>query len=87
MCWVALDRGSKLAELQGEKSYAQQWRAIAEEIKADILANGVDSRGVLTQRYGDDALDASLLLAGADPVPAQPTTRGCARRCWPSPTS
>ena len=63
MCWVALDRGAKLAELQGEKSYAQQWRAIAEEIKADILANGIDSRGVLTQRYGDDALDASLLLA------------------------
>ena len=62
MCWVALDRGSKLAELQGEKSYAQQWRAIAEEIKADILAKGVDSRGVLTQRYGHDALDASLLL-------------------------
>ena len=62
MCWVALDRGSKLAELQGEKSYAQQWRVIAEEIKADILAKGVDSRGVLTQRYGDDALDASLLL-------------------------
>jgi GH15 family glucan-1,4-alpha-glucosidase len=37
--------------------------AIAEEIKADILANGVDTRGVLTQRYGDNALDASLLLA------------------------
>jgi GH15 family glucan-1,4-alpha-glucosidase len=63
MCWVALDRGSKLAEIEGERSYAQQWRAIAEEIKADILAHGVDSRGVLTQRYGDDALDASLLLA------------------------
>ena len=62
MCWVALDRGAKLAELQGEKSYAQQWRAIAEEIKADILQHGVDSRGVLTQRYGSDALDASLLL-------------------------
>ena len=62
MCWVALDRGAKLAELQGSKSYAQQWRTIAEEIKADILANGVDSRGVLTQRYGSDALDASLLL-------------------------
>lgn len=45
MCWVALDRGAKLAERQGEKSYAQQWRAIAEEIKADILAHGVDSRG------------------------------------------
>ncbi len=62
MCWVALDRGAKLAELEGEKSYALQWRDIAEEIKADILTNGVDSRGVFTQRYGDDALDASLLL-------------------------
>ena len=62
MCWVALDRGAKLAERQGEKSYAQQWRAIAEEIKADILKHGVDSRGVFTQRYGSDALDASLLL-------------------------
>ena len=30
--------------------------ATAQEIKADALANGVDSRGVLTQRYGDDAL-------------------------------
>ncbi len=62
MCWVALDRGSKLAELQGEKSYAQQWRATAEEIKADVLAHGVDDRGVLVQRYGSTALDASLLL-------------------------
>ena len=62
MCWVALDRGAKLAELQGSKSYAQQWRTIADEIKADVLANGVDSRGVLTQRYGSNALDASLLL-------------------------
>ena len=62
MCWVALDRGSKLAERQGETSYAEQWRVIAEEIKADILEHGVDSRGVFTQRYGSDALDASLLL-------------------------
>ena len=62
MCWVALDRGAKLAEVEGEKGCAQQWRAIAEEIKADILANGVDSRGVFVQRYGSDALDASLLL-------------------------
>jgi GH15 family glucan-1,4-alpha-glucosidase len=63
MCWVALDRGAKLADLQGERSYAQKWRAIAEEIRADVLKNGVDSRGVLVQRYGSDALDASLLLA------------------------
>ena len=63
MCWVALDRGAKLAERQGETSYAGQWRDIADVIKADILEHGVDSRGVFTQRYGSDALDASLLLA------------------------
>ncbi|RZL23535.1 MAG: glycoside hydrolase family 15 protein [Rhodococcus sp. (in: high G+C Gram-positive bacteria)] len=63
MCWVALDRGAKLAEMQGEKSFAQQWSAIADEIKEDILTHGVDSRGVLTQRYGHNSLDASLLLA------------------------
>ena len=63
MCWVALDRGAKLAELHGWTKHTQEWRVVAEEIKADILANGVDSRGVLTQRYGSDALDASLLLA------------------------
>jgi GH15 family glucan-1,4-alpha-glucosidase len=62
MCWVALDRGAKLADLQGSTSHARQWRVIADEIKADILAHGVDSRGVFTQRYGGDALDASLLL-------------------------
>jgi alpha,alpha-trehalase len=35
----------------------------ADEIKADILANGVDERGVFTQHYDTKALDASLLLA------------------------
>src|SRR5579884_2790472 len=61
-CWVALDRGAKLATRQGETTYAQKWRAIAEEIKADILEHGVNSHGVFTQSYGSDALDASLLL-------------------------
>lgn len=63
MCWVALDRGAKLATLHGEKAYAAQWAEIADEIRADVLAHGVDDRGVLTQRYGSPALDASLLLA------------------------
>jgi GH15 family glucan-1,4-alpha-glucosidase len=63
MCWVALDRGAKLADFEGQTQYAKRWRAIAEEVKADVLVNGVDSRGVLTQRYGSNALDASCLLA------------------------
>ena len=33
MCWVALDRGAKLAELHGWTSYVEQWHAIAEEIE------------------------------------------------------
>ncbi|MBO0611184.1 glycoside hydrolase family 15 protein [Myceligenerans salitolerans] len=62
MCWVAMDRGAKLARLYDEHDYAEQWQKIADEIRADILAKGVDERGVFTQRYGDPALDASLLL-------------------------
>ena len=63
MCWVALDRGARLARLHDSNSTADKWQAIADEIRADVLAHGVDERGVLVQRYGDDALDASLLLA------------------------
>ena len=62
MCWVALDRGSKLARIRDEPELADQWRAIADEIQADILANGVDERGVFTQSYGSPSLDASNLL-------------------------
>ena len=63
MCWVAADRGAKLARLSGEKAKADEWELAADEIKEDILANGVDERGVFTQYYGSKALDASLLLA------------------------
>ncbi|MGO4597485.1 glycoside hydrolase family 15 protein [Terrabacter sp. 2RAF25] len=63
MCWVAVDRGAKLASMIGQDSQASEWQLAADEIKADILEHGVDSRGVLTQYYGTDALDASLLLA------------------------
>ncbi|GAA2070901.1 glycoside hydrolase family 15 protein [Williamsia deligens] len=62
MCWIALDRGARLATMHGEKSYAKTWAEKADEIKEDILAHGVNERGVFTQRYGSDALDASLLL-------------------------
>ncbi len=62
MCWVAMDRGSRLARLREEWELAARWAAAAEEIRADVLANAVDERGVLTQHYGTDALDASMLL-------------------------
>jgi GH15 family glucan-1,4-alpha-glucosidase len=63
MCWVALDRASKLADLRGDGELRESWRATAEEIRADILQNGVSDRGVLRQHYDTDSLDASTLLA------------------------
>ncbi len=63
MCWVALDRAAKLAEIRGDRERQASWAATAEEIRADILEHGVDERGVLRQHYATDALDASVLLA------------------------
>ena len=62
MCWVAADRGARLAEIRGDLGYAAEWQAAADEIKADILANALDDRGVFCQHYGTTALDASVLL-------------------------
>ncbi len=63
MCWVAMDRAAKLAEIRGENSLAAEWSEVAAEIKADILEHGVDKRGVLCQHYDTESLDASTLLA------------------------
>jgi alpha,alpha-trehalase len=62
MCWVAADRGARLAEIRDELEFAARWQSAADEIKADILENGVDERGVFTQHYDTEALDASVLL-------------------------
>jgi GH15 family glucan-1,4-alpha-glucosidase len=62
MCWVAMDRGARLAERRGHEKHAEEWQALADEIRADILERGVDRRGVFRQHYDADALDASNLL-------------------------
>jgi GH15 family glucan-1,4-alpha-glucosidase len=62
MCWVACDRGARLAELHGDRDLAVSWQRVADEIKSDICEKGVDSRGVFVQHYGSTALDASVLL-------------------------
>ena len=62
MCWVAMDRGARLAERRGHVDQVDQWQALADEIRDDILERGVDKRGVFRQHYDTDALDASNLL-------------------------
>jgi len=62
MCWVAADRGARLARVRDEPDLAERWQAAADEMHADICANALDKRGVFTQHYGSEALDASALL-------------------------
>ncbi len=62
MCWVACDRGARLARLRGDDELAERWQTAADEIHAEVCEKGVDKRGVFCQHYETDALDASLLL-------------------------
>ena len=62
MCWVALDRASQLAAMGGDDEKQRAWSETAEEIREDILANGV-RENVLRQHYETQSLDASTLLA------------------------
>jgi alpha,alpha-trehalase len=62
LCWVAAERGADLAREREETEIARRWQESADKIKADILSRGVDERGRFRQHYGNDELDASLLL-------------------------
>jgi len=62
MCWVACDRGARLAEMKEDLETAARWQKAADEIHADICQHALDDRGVFTQHYDTDALDASVLL-------------------------
>jgi len=61
-CWVACDRGARLAEIREDWDRVERWQAAADEIHADICEHGVDGRGVFVQHYETTALDAALLL-------------------------
>jgi GH15 family glucan-1,4-alpha-glucosidase len=62
LCWVAADRGARLAGIRGDRESAARWRQAADEMHADVCANGTDERGVFCQHYETKALDASALL-------------------------
>jgi GH15 family glucan-1,4-alpha-glucosidase len=61
-CWVACDRGARLAEIREDWDLAKRWQEVADEIHADICENGVDERGVFVQHYETNSLDAAMLL-------------------------
>jgi alpha,alpha-trehalase len=63
MCWVALDRATKIAVLLNRTYYADTWQGIATDIKNDIIKNGWNEElQTFTQDYDSTDLDASLLL-------------------------
>ncbi|MGE3832439.1 MAG: glycoside hydrolase family 15 protein [Parvibaculaceae bacterium] len=63
MCWAAFDRAIKTVEKFGEWSGpVDKWRALREEIRADILANGFSAeRNSFVRYYGSTDVDAALL--------------------------
>lgn len=63
MCWVALDRGIRLAEDLKRKAPLERWRDNQRQIRAAIYSQGVDKdRGVFIQAFDRPVMDASLLL-------------------------
>lgn len=63
MCWVALDRAIRAAEQLGLPADLQRWQLVRDQIRADILIHGYNTRiGAFTQSYDSDVLDASNLL-------------------------
>jgi GH15 family glucan-1,4-alpha-glucosidase len=63
MAWVAFDRAVGACERIGLDGPVGRWRAIRDEIHAEVCREGYDaSRKTFTQSYGSPNLDASLLL-------------------------
>ncbi|MFC2038485.1 glycoside hydrolase family 15 protein [Chloroflexota bacterium] len=63
MCWVAADRGIKLAVNLGRTEKVDTWRRTAEKIREDVLIKGWNmTKQAYTQHYDTDALDSSALL-------------------------
>jgi GH15 family glucan-1,4-alpha-glucosidase len=63
MCWVALDRGAKIASLLGQHSDMRVFQVEAEAVRAEIISKGWNSKiQSFTQAYGSLEVDASLLL-------------------------
>ena len=63
MCWVAFDRGIRLAEECLRKAPVKRWSKARDEIREAIESEGYDEdRGTFVQSFGSKELDAALLL-------------------------
>jgi GH15 family glucan-1,4-alpha-glucosidase len=62
MAWVVFDRALRFAEQTGFDAPLERWRALRDEIHAEVCERGYDpARRTFTQYYGSRELDASVL--------------------------
>ena len=82
MAWVAFDRAVRSVEEHAVDGPVERWRALRDEIHADVCAKGFDEElGSFVQSYGSKELDASLLLIPlVGFLPASDPTRSRHRR-------
>jgi GH15 family glucan-1,4-alpha-glucosidase len=76
MCWVAFDRGIRIAMAHGLPAPLDRWTAERDAIYQQVMDQGFHaSREAFVQHYGTDVLDAALLrmpmvgfIDGRDPL-------------------
>jgi pentatricopeptide repeat protein len=62
-CWVALDRGIKLAQRHGWPANTGKWAAERDKIYNQVMERGFNDKvKAFTQHYATEVLDSSLLL-------------------------
>jgi len=63
MCWVAMDRGLRLAEKRSFPADRARWLQVRDRIYEEIMAKGWSTaRQAFVQHYGSESLDASNLI-------------------------
>jgi GH15 family glucan-1,4-alpha-glucosidase len=63
MCWIAIDRGLRLAEKRSFPADRTHWLTARDAIYEEIMSKGWNaSLGAFVQAYGSDTLDASNLF-------------------------
>ena len=63
MCWVALDRGLRLADKRSFPADRDRWFKVRDQIYEEIMSKGWSrERQAFVQRYGSNSLDAANLM-------------------------
>lgn len=63
MCWVAVDRGLRLADKRSFPAERERWLKVRDKIYEELMAKGWNpDRRAFVQSYGSESLDASNLI-------------------------